>query len=406
MSPKPISPTLESPIQEAPDAVFRFRMWSLSPRDRQALTRVVGAFLLTRLLLYVVGAVAIRMVPLHAGPRAEASLGKNLSLVPWVGWDAGWYLSIAERGYWFDPHGPSNVAFFPLLPLLIKTVAILTGNVVVAGLLVANLAALGAILALWRWVRAEAGPVAGEQAVLWLLVYPFSFFFHSIYAESLFFLLATLALDASARGQRLAAGLWGGLAATTRPMGVLLTPALAWGLWRDWRAGRHLRPRDVIAVLLPVAGLGAYAAYLWAAVGDPLAFWTAHAVGWHVEFQWTVAKYWRETYWVVTRLVRLHTYAHLLDAMRILLPVVFVALTVQVFRRLGAVPGIYASLAVAVSVFFAVESVGREFLAVTPAFAVIGLTGPRGTLGEALRFFSLGLLLLFLFAFVTGRFVG
>ena len=42
----------------------------------------------------------------------------------------------------------------------------------------------------------------------------------------------------------------------------------------------------------------------------------------------------------------------------------------------------------------------------TPAFAAAGLTGPRGTLGEALRFFSLGLLLLFLFALVTGRFVG
>ncbi len=108
----------------------------------------------------------------------------------------------------------------------------------------------------------------------------------------------------------------------------------------------------------------------------------------------------------MTRLVRLHTYTHLLDAMRILLPVVFVALTVQVFRRLGTVPGIYASLTVAVSVFFALESVGREFLAVTPAFAVAGLTGPRGTLGEALRLFSLGLLLLFLFAFGTGRFVG
>lgn len=189
-------------------------------------------------------------------------------------------------------------------------------------------------------------------------------------------------------------------------MGVLLTPALAWGLWRDWRGGRHLCPRDVIAVLLPVAGLGAYAAYLWVAFGDPLAFWTAHVVGWHVEFQWTVAKYWRETYWVVTRLVRVHTHTHLLDAMRILLPVVFVALTVQVFRRLGAVPGIYASLAVAVAVFFALTSVGREFLAVIPVFAAVGLTGPRGTLGEALWSFSLGLLVLFLFAFITGRFVG
>jgi hypothetical protein len=162
----------------------------------------------------------------------------------------------------------------------------------------------------------------------------------------------------------------------------------------------------VIAVLLPALGLGAYAAYLWFAVGDPLAFWKAHVVGWHVEWQSAVAKYWREPYWVVTRLPRVHAYSYLFDSMRILLPVVFVVLTVQVFRRLGPVPGIYASLAVAVGVFFAPESVGREFLAVTPAFAVIGLTGPRGTLGEALRLVSLGLLMLFLFAFVTGRFLG
>lgn len=381
-------------------------MWCLSPRDRRALIGVVGAFLLTRFLLYVTGALATRMLRPYPGAQAEGFLGRNPSLVAWVRWDAAWYLSIAEHGYSFDPLGPSNVAFFPLLPLLIKGVAALTGNAIIAGLLVANLAALGAVLALWRWVRAEASPAAADRAVLWLLVYPFSFYLHSIYAESLFFLLATLALDASARGRRMAAGLWGGLAATTRPMGVLLSPALAWGLWRDWRADRRLRPRDLIAVFLPAAGLGAYAAYLWVAVGDPLAFRTAHVVGWHVQFQWTMATYWSEMYQIATRLVRIHNYTLLLDAMRVLLPMIFIALTVQVFRRLGGVPGIYATLAVAVGVFFAPESVGRELLAVTPAFAVLGLTGPRGALGEALRLCSMGLLLLVLVAFFTDRFIG
>ena len=69
-------------------------------------------------------------------------------------------------------------------------------------------------------------------------------------------------------------------------------------------------------------------------------------------------------------------------------------------------PGIYSSLAVAIGVFFAPESVGREFLAVTPAFAAAGLVGPPGAMREALRLFSLGLLLLFLFSLITGRFVG
>jgi len=289
---------------------------------------------------------------------------------------------------------------------LMKGLGVLTGNQAAAGLLITNLAALGAVLILWQWVRVEAGHAAAERAVLWLLVYPFSFFLHSIYAESLFFLLVTLALYANARGQRLASGICAGLAAATRPMGVLLTPALAWGLWADWRAGKPLRPREAIAVLLPAAGLGAYMAYLWFAFGDPLASWKAHVVGWHVQLQWTEAKYWREMLEVLIRPTRMHGYWDLLNMTRVLLPVVFVALTVQVFRHLGAVSGIYASLAVAVAVCFAPESVGREFLAAVPAFAVLCVVGPRGALGETLRLCSLGLLVLFLVAFVTGTFVG
>ena len=380
--------------------------WGLLSGSRRALSRVVAAFLLTRLILYVATAIAIRLLPPHPGTRAEAFLGKNLTLAAWARWDAGWYLSIVERGYWFGTEGASNVAFFPLLPLLIKALGPVTGNYAAAGLLITNLAALGAVLALWRWVRAEAGPGAAEQAALWLLVYPFSFYFHSIYAESLFFLLATLALDASARGQRLTAGIWAGLAAVTRPMGVLLTPALGWKLWQDWRAGRRLRPRDVIAVLLPVVGLGAYMAYLWSAFGDPLAFWKAHVVGWHVQLQWTEARYWRDTLEILIRPTRMREYTDLLNIMQVILPVVFTVLTVQVFRHLGTAPGIYAALVIAVAVGFAPESAGREFLAAVPAFAVLGVVGPRGMLGETLRLCSLGFLVVFVFAFVTGHFIG
>src|SRR5262245_3701824 len=198
--------------------------------------------------MYVAGAIEIRVIP-SPGESPGKGLGDNLSVAAWVRWDASWYMSIVERGYSFDPQGPSNVAFFPLFPLLIKGVTLVFGNPVLAGLLVANLAALGAVLALWRWVRAAAGPAEAEQAALWLLVDPYSMFFHTIYAESLFFLLMVLALDANGRGQRLAAGLFGGLAAVTRPMGVLLMPALLWEAWRTRDAGGRLRPRDMIAAL-------------------------------------------------------------------------------------------------------------------------------------------------------------
>jgi Gpi18-like mannosyltransferase len=258
MTSKPMSHAVNTAcIPDTPAGLGRLGAWGLSRRDQRALGGLLSVFLVTRLLLYVTGAIAVRMAPANSWAQVAASLGKNFSLVPWTGWDGGWYLSIAQHGYWFDPSGSSSVAFFPLFPLVVRGVAALTHNYVVAGLLVTNLAALGAVLVLWRWVRREAGSAAAERAAVWLMVYPFPFFLHSIYAEALFFLLATLSLDASARQKRMAAGLWGALAAAARPMGVLLAPALAWGLWPDYRSGRRPGPRDVVAVLLPALGLGA-----------------------------------------------------------------------------------------------------------------------------------------------------
>lgn len=382
------------------------RSWLADAATRRALIRIVAYLALTRLMLFVVAASAVRIIPVGAQPRSEIYLGKNLSLAAWMRWDAWWYLSVVERGYWFDPTGKSNVAFFPVFPAVIKAIAALVGNPVIVGFVVANLAAVAAVVVFWRWVRAEAGDQTAERAVLWLLVYPFSFFFHTMYAESLFFLVATLALAAAGRGRWLSAGVWAGLGAATRPMGVLLAPAFAWGIWTRWRAGRRPQPVEFVAVVLPVVGLGGYAAYLWATVGDPWAFWKAHAVGWNVQLQWKLAGYWHETYWIVTRLPRVQAYTQLLDSLRVFLPLAFIALTVRAYQRLGAVPGAYSALAVAVAVLFAPDSVGRELLAAVPAFAALGLVTPGGSLGEGLRMCCLGLLIVFLFAFVTGHFVG
>ena len=38
-------------------------------------------------------------------------------------WDSGWYFDIASRGYYFNAHGQSSIAFFPLYPMLMRAVA-------------------------------------------------------------------------------------------------------------------------------------------------------------------------------------------------------------------------------------------------------------------------------------------
>jgi hypothetical protein len=189
-------------------------------------------------------------------------------------------------------------------------------------------------------------------------------------------------------------------------MGVLLLPAYAWAMWRAWRGGRRPDRGDLLGLGLIPAGLGAYAGYLWIRFGDPLAFARAHVAGWKVSAGWDLAGYQRGAVHLLRRGVRVQSYAQLVDLLGVLLPVVFVVLTVVVFRRLGAAPGIYTALVVLVAVLFAPESVGREFLAAVPAFAVMGLLDRGGGVGEAMRLVAFGCGLLLLFAFATGHFVG
>jgi hypothetical protein len=374
--------------------------------DRGALGRALGYFVLTRVAVFLVAACAVRFLAIGVQPGTERYLPRSLSLGAWVRWDAWWYVSIVERGYWFDPHGQSNVAFFPLLPLVVRGVTLLTGNPVVAGLLVANAAALGAVAVLWLWARDEAGPEAADRAVRWLAVYPFSFFFHTIYAEGLFVLLVALSFLADRRGQWPLAGLWGGLAAATRPMGVLLLAAYGWRAWRAWRAGRAPRAGELVGLALIPAGLGAYVGYLALRFGDPFAFLRAHAAGWGVGFDRALAWYGPGFTRLLHKGPRVQSVGQLVDLLALLLPLLFLALVVVVARRLGVVPAIYSGLALLIGVLLAPESVGRELLAVVPAFVALGMVDSGGSLGEALRMVSLGCLFVLLFGFATAHFVG
>jgi hypothetical protein len=371
----------------------------------RALGRVIAYFLLTRLAVFLSAACAIRFLPVGVQPGTERYLPRSLSIGTWLRWDAWWYLSVVERGYWFDPAGQSNVAFLPLFPLLMWALASLGANPVVAGLVLANAAAVGFVVALWAWVRTLAGPEAAERAARWLAVFPFSFFFHTLYAESLFALLVTLSFLADARGRRTVAGILGGLAAATRPLGILLLPAYAWPVWRAWRGGHRPGWAAVGRLGLIPAGLAAYLAYLWVRLGDPFILLRAHAVGWDVRAGWDLAGYGRGAA-LFARGLRIQSYGQLVALLHVLLPLLFLVLAVVAFRRLGAAAGIYVALTVLVGALFAPESVGRELLAAVPAFAVMGILDPGGGVGEGLRLLAFASLLVLLFAFATGHFVG
>jgi len=226
-------------------------------------TVVFWSWLGSRLLFFLTLALALR-------PRTAAELMERLGQ-----WDGAHYLRIAAQGY-----GGDEFAFFPLFPYTIKAVAALVPiPPVLVALLLVNVALLGALLVLYRLSERCLGAAIARNVVLLTCLNPMAIFFAIPYTESFYLLFTALTLAALVRRPTgpegllggglggLAAGLWGGLAAATRPTGVVLVASIGVGFWRQrrWRAG-------LVAVLLTLGGLAVVMAIGLQGQGDALAF--------------------------------------------------------------------------------------------------------------------------------------
>jgi hypothetical protein len=209
-------------------------------------------------------------------------------LAPLARWDAVWYLRVAESGY---GESEARAAFFPLYPLLVRTLATPFGASPAALLVAAYVVALGAFLAalnlLYRLVVLELGRPLARPALLLLAVFPAALYFGAPYAESLFLALSVGAFYAARTGRWAWAGACAAAAAATRNSGVLLMLPLA----IVWWSSREREPRDAAWLLLAPLGLGAYALYLGLAEGDALRFVAAHEA-WYRELSWPLAGAW------------------------------------------------------------------------------------------------------------------
>ena len=203
-------------------------------------------------------------------------------------WDCGWYMQIATLGYNDAPlpgTGWANWAFFPLYPMLWRGVAdILPLSVAASGIVLSTIIFL-AFLVLAAVYRRRTRPA--DDTTTWLLfatVWPFGFYFHAPYSESVYLLLSTLVLLCLAQGRLLGAGLATGLLSASRVTGILLVPVI---LFAGWRAFRRALPTDrprmaatiLLALVLAPLGLFAYMAYLHVHTGDTLAFS-------HIQISW------------------------------------------------------------------------------------------------------------------------
>lgn len=233
------------------------------------------AFSLSRLGIALVAYVSVPLITDSTVPPYHLKPDNILLDVFGSRWDTGFYLSIADEGYKFQGVQFPSVAFFPLLPLLIRAVTPLTGDPLIAGLIVTNLALLGAAILFYRLVDEEWGAAVADRAIWYLLIFPMSFFGSAIYSESLFLLVTIGALYAARKGYWESAAMLGFAAALTRLVGLIVAPMLLAEWWLQRQHHPIERRPSLAALLAPLTvplGTGAYMLYLHQTFGDPFAF--------------------------------------------------------------------------------------------------------------------------------------
>ena len=198
------------------------------------------------------------------------------------------YKSIITGGYDYQRPPPDakptewqqNIAFFPLYPLLCRS---LTGVMTpeAAMILLGHLFALAAAIVLYLWVRRRVDEATALWAVALTFCFPAACYYSFAYAESLTLLLLVLALWLMDRRSFLAAAVVCGLATAVRPTTAAIVPVfmLAYWLGSTDAPGRRLIKLAPLS-LLAVGGGICYAAYLTWRFGSPLVYMDNFQAGW------------------------------------------------------------------------------------------------------------------------------
>ena len=213
-------------------------------------------------------------------------------------WDAAHYIRLIEEGYQGYTENGQHLflVFFPGYVWAARLLRLVIPSTALAGTVLSCLCYGGACCYLYRLAGEAYNSRVARDALLYMSLFPFSFFSGLVMTEGLFLLATTGACWYAWKGKWLAFGLFGALAALTRMTGLLV---IAVGVIRLLEVYRPLEPPvgkslgrcwkplllGLPLTLLPAVGTLLYLLLnLWVD-GDPFAF-ASHQEHWHQGYLW------------------------------------------------------------------------------------------------------------------------
>jgi Mannosyltransferase (PIG-V) len=252
-------------------------------RAPHAVIRIVVAAFGVRVLSAILALLVNVSFPLHQPEQFTIFGSTSPFWDTFARYDSGHYELIAWKGYTPLTGARSNIAFFPVYPMLMRSVARLFGRqhaaFYISGIAVSWLCFVLAMIALFHLARLDLPEDRALRAVLLTMIFPFSFFFGLVYSESTFLLFAVLAVYFFRTRRWLFGGLCGAVATATRVPGIILLAPLAWLAWQHTEPTRQDRSLAAAGLVLAASGFGAYCFYVYLLTGDPLE-WVATLQRW------------------------------------------------------------------------------------------------------------------------------
>ncbi len=324
------------------------------------LFRLLWLFLFWRFFIYLVAFVGLWLLNPHTSSASTV-------IQTFANWDGGHYLTIAKNGYIYN----IELAFLPIYPLLIKLASLITLNhYLIAAIIVSNLNLFLFLVLFYNYCRKKFSAAVAWRSSILLLFFPTSFFLGSVYSESTFLLLGILAIYLSNPGTKLQhrwsySWIAAMLASLTRVTGFLI------GLIVVARyAAVKKSPKVLLLFLLTFSGFLLYMLYLQLSYGNPLIFGEAQVYWSRQLFPTdpflTIARYHQQIFtWPIANFKYLTDYTF---------TVIFLLLSVFVYRNIDRLLGLYSFLVILIPVLSGtLDSMPRLCLSAFPVFILLGV---------------------------------
>ncbi|OGY81488.1 MAG: hypothetical protein A3F54_02560 [Candidatus Kerfeldbacteria bacterium RIFCSPHIGHO2_12_FULL_48_17] len=208
--------------------------------------------------------------------RYATRLGWN-PLATHIRFDSFWFIHTARIGYFFNEEEQfSNITSFPLYPALIALSApLLGGNFIISALIISLFFLFASTAVLYKYTQKFHPEIPPLRPVIFLLIFPTAFFLNAAYAESLFLFLSITVFYLARNKYFVRAGFIAGLAALTRPQGVVLLVPLIVEYVATFGAAGFKKPQWLSFLLIPAAFFGFFL-FHWQKFGSPWLFFRVH----------------------------------------------------------------------------------------------------------------------------------